>query len=122
GTAHLDRVGVRGTDAKMLGEHSREHDVRRDRRIAAKDAVDVGALQPGVSGRKLGRLAHEIERGEAFMLAVGGKADAGDVGHSRAPSFLPSFRGARSANPESRGSTMRNRALGFDAFASPGND
>jgi hypothetical protein len=32
----------------MLGEHGREHDVRRDRAVAAEDAVDIGAFQAGI--------------------------------------------------------------------------
>ena len=48
GAADLHGVGVGRADAKMLGEDGREHDVRRHRRIAAKDAVDLTALQAGV--------------------------------------------------------------------------
>ena len=70
GAADLHGMGVRRPDAEMLGEHGREHDVRRDRAVAAQDAVDLGALQPGVGNRQLGRLAHEVERGRAFVLAV----------------------------------------------------
>ena len=81
GAADLHGVGIGRLDAEMLGEHGRQHDVRRDGRIAAQNAVDLGALQPGIGNGKLGRLAHEIERGRAFVLAVGRQADAGDEAH-----------------------------------------
>ena len=85
GAADLHRVGIGRPDAEMLGEHGREHDVRRHGRVAAKDAVDVGSLQPGVGNGKLGRLAHEVERGRAFVLAVGRQPNAGDEAHVRFP-------------------------------------
>jgi len=62
GAADLDRMRVGRPYAKMLGKHGRQHDVRRDRGIAAEDAVDLGAFQPGVGDGKLGCLAHEVER------------------------------------------------------------
>ena len=46
--ADLDGVGVTGADAKMLGKDGRQHDVRRDGGVAAEDAVDLGALEPGI--------------------------------------------------------------------------
>ena len=98
GPADLHRMSIGWLDTKMLGENGRQHDVRRNRRIAAENAVDLGSLQPGIGNRKLGRLAHEIERGRSFVLAVGRQPDAGDEAHDRLSS---SFRGARSANPES---------------------
>ena len=70
GAADLHGVGIRRPDAEMLGEHGRQHDVRRHRAVAAQDAVDLGALQPGVGNRHLRRLAHQVERGRAFVLAV----------------------------------------------------
>src|SRR5581483_11454023 len=101
GTADLNGMSVGGANAEMLGEHGREHDVRRHRGIAAEDAVDLGACEAGVSDGELGGLAHEIERGEAFVLAVGGKTDAGDVAHQRAScsAVIPGRREASS--PES---------------------
>jgi hypothetical protein len=63
GAADLHGVRVGRTDSKMLGEHGREHDVRRDGGVAAEDAVDLGAREPGIRYRKRGGLAHEIERG-----------------------------------------------------------
>ena len=71
GAADLYGVGIGRANTKVLGEHGRQHDVRRNRRVAAENAVDVGSLQPGIGNGKLGRLAHEIERGRAFVLAVG---------------------------------------------------
>ena len=82
GAADLHGMRVGWLNAEMLGEHGRQHDVRRDRRIAAENAVDLGSLQPGIGNRKLGRLAHEIERGRAFVLAVGRQSDAGDEAHA----------------------------------------
>ena len=70
GAADLHRMGVGRLDAEMLGKHGREHDVRRHRAVAAQDAVDLRSLQPGVGNRELGRLAHEVERGRALVLAV----------------------------------------------------
>src|SRR5581483_2166000 len=101
GTADLNGMSVGGANAEMLGEHGGEHDVRRHRGIAAEDAVDLGACEAGVSNGELGGLAHEIERGEAFVLAVGGKTDAGDVAHQRAScsAVIPGRREASS--PES---------------------
>jgi len=61
--------------------------VRRDARIAAEHAVDVGPLQPGIGDCKRRGLAHEVERGRAFMLAVGRQANAGDEAHGHALSF-----------------------------------
>ena len=55
-------------------------------RVAAKDAVDLGALQPGIRNRQLGGLAHQIERGRTFVLAVGCQPDAGDEAHVNATS------------------------------------
>ena len=51
GAADLHGMGIGRADAKMLGEHGGEHDVRRDRGIAAEDAVDLGALEPGVGSQ-----------------------------------------------------------------------
>ena len=70
GAADLHRMGVGRPDAEMLGKHGGEHDVRRDRAVAAQNAVDLRTLQPGVGNRHLGRLAHEVERGRALVLAV----------------------------------------------------
>ena len=41
GAADLHGVGVGRANAEMLGEHGGQHDVRRDRGIAAEDAVDL---------------------------------------------------------------------------------
>ena len=70
GAADLDGVGVGRFDAEMLGEHGRQHDVRRHRGVAAEHAVDLAALQPGVGNRQLRGLAHQVERGRALVLAV----------------------------------------------------
>src|SRR3954465_5348050 len=56
-------------------------DVRRDRRIAAEDAVDVAARETGVRDRKLRRLAHEIERGGTLVLAICRQPNAADEAH-----------------------------------------
>ncbi len=81
GAADLHGMGVGWADAEMLGEHGREHDVRRDRRVAAENTVDAGSFQSGVGKRKLGRLAHEVERGRAFVFAVEREANTGDEAH-----------------------------------------
>ena len=81
GAANLYRMGVSRVDAKTLGERGCEHDVRRHRRIAAKNAIDLAALEARIRDRKLGCLAHEVERGKALVLAIGGETDAGDVAH-----------------------------------------
>src|ERR1700716_3263317 len=65
----------------MLGEDGCEHDVRRDCRVAAEDAIDLTAFQAGVGNRKLGGLAHEVERGTALTPAVSRQSDAGDEAH-----------------------------------------
>ena len=70
GAADLHGMGIRRPDAEMLGEHGGQHDVRRDRAVAAEDAVDFRSLQPGIGNGHLGRLAHEVERRRAFVLAV----------------------------------------------------
>jgi len=63
GAADLHRMGVRRMNAEMLGEHGRQHDVRRHRRIAAEHAVDLATREPGIRQRQFGRQAHEVERG-----------------------------------------------------------
>ena len=63
GAADLDRVGVTRADTKMLGEYGRQHDMRRDGGVAAEDAVDIRAFQPGIVECELGGLAHQVERG-----------------------------------------------------------
>jgi hypothetical protein len=110
GATDLHGVGIGRLDAKMLGKHGREHDVRRNGRIAAEDAVDLRSLQPGISYGKLGRLAHEIERGRSFMLAIGRESDAGDEAHDCAISLTVIPGRVEDANPESRGSPVRNCA------------
>src|SRR5258706_7466144 len=67
GAADLHGMRVSWTNPKMLGEHGRQHDVRRDGGIAAEHAVDLRSRQPGVGNRKLGGLAHEVEGGRALM-------------------------------------------------------
>ena len=81
GAADLHGVRVTGADAEMLGKHGRQHDVRRDGGVAAEDAVDLGALQPGIVECGLRGPAHQVERGRAFVLAEGREADAGDEAH-----------------------------------------
>src|SRR5439155_12168232 len=81
GAADLHRVGVDGLDAEMFGEHGGEHDVRRDGGVTAEDTVDLRAFQAGVSDRKLGGLAHQVQRGRALVLAVNRQSDAGDEAH-----------------------------------------
>jgi hypothetical protein len=68
--ADLHGMGIRRPDTEMLGKHRGQHDMWRDRAVAAEDAVDFGSLQAGIGNRDLRRLAHEVERGRAFMLAV----------------------------------------------------
>lgn len=101
GAADLHGVGIGRTNTKMLGEHGGQHDMGRDRGITAENAVDVGALQPGTGDRKLGRLAHQVERGQALMLAEGCEADAGDEAHlvSTLSVVIPGRR--KAASPES---------------------
>src|SRR5260370_42707349 len=72
---------VSWTNRKMLGEHGRQHDVRRDGGIAAEHAVDLRSRQPGIANRKLGGLAHEVEGGRALMPAECRQSDAGDEAH-----------------------------------------
>ena len=60
--ADLHRMRIGRADAKVLGEHGRQHDVRRDGRIAAKDAVDLASRKPRIRERKLGCAAHQVER------------------------------------------------------------
>src|SRR5664279_5272869 len=81
GAADLHGVRVRRANAEMLGEHGRQHDMRRYRRVAAQDAVDLGALQPRIGNRKARSVAHEVERGGTRMPAVSRQPDAGDVAH-----------------------------------------
>src|SRR5271154_4472226 len=100
GTSDLDGMRVRRADSKMLGEHRRQHDMRRNRAVAAENAIDLGALQPGIGNGELGGLAHKVERRGAFMLAVGGQSDAGDEPHGDTLTIL-SFRGVRSTSPDS---------------------
>ena len=69
GAADLHGVSVRRLDAEMLGEHGRQHDMRLHGGIAAQHAVDLAALEAGIGDRKLRRLAHQVERGRAFMPA-----------------------------------------------------
>ncbi|MGY4409813.1 hypothetical protein ACVWW4_001549 [Bradyrhizobium sp. LB7.1] len=47
----------------MLGEDSRQHDVRRDGGVAAEDAVDLGALELRIVECGLRGFAHQVERG-----------------------------------------------------------
>jgi hypothetical protein len=56
----LDRMGIGWRDAEMLGEHGGEHDMRHGGGIAAQEAVDIGALQPGIGQCQLGGAAHEV--------------------------------------------------------------
>src|ERR1035437_3371066 len=55
--------------------------MRRDRGIAAEDAVDLRAFQAGVGDRQLRGLAHEVERGRSLMPAECRQSDAGDEAH-----------------------------------------
>ncbi len=96
--ADLHGVGVSRADAKMLGEYGREHDMRRDGGVAAEDSVDLGALQPGIVERELGCVAHQVERGRAFMLAERREADAADEAHGPTPSFRGATK-SRARNP-----------------------
>ncbi len=79
--ADLNGMGIGRADTKMLGKYGGEHDVRRYRAVAAENAVDLSAFEASVGDRKFGGLAHEVERGRAFVLAVGCEADAGDEAH-----------------------------------------
>src|SRR5260370_40061681 len=81
GAADLHGVGVSWANSEMLGEYRRQHDVRRDGRIAAEDAVDLASFQPRVGYRELGGLAHEVEGGRALMPAVSRQSDAGNEAH-----------------------------------------
>ena len=85
GAADLHGVGIGRANAEMLGEHRGQHDVRRDRRVAAEDAVDVAAFQAGIGNRKLGGLAHEVQRGRALVPAECRQSDAGDEAHDLTP-------------------------------------
>src|SRR5439155_25161829 len=85
GAADLHGMRISWANAEMLGEHGRQHDVRRDGRIAAEDAVDLATLQAGVGNRKPGGLAHEVQRGGALMPAECRQSDAGDEAHGLAP-------------------------------------
>src|SRR5260370_19752491 len=105
----------------MLGEHGRQHDVRRNRRIAAEHAINIGALEPGIRYRELGGLAHEIERRRALMLAVGREADAGDEAHGNTTSLdsvIPGW--SEGPDPESRDSPMCNCTSWLAATQRPG--
>src|SRR5229473_7368479 len=81
GAADLNRVCIGRANAEMLGEDRRKHDMRRDGRITAEDAVDVCSRQAGIGDRKLGGLAHEVEGGRALMPAECRQSDAGDEAH-----------------------------------------
>jgi hypothetical protein len=48
GAADLHGVRVSRANAEMLGEYRCQHDVRRDGRISAEDAVDLAAFQPRI--------------------------------------------------------------------------
>ena len=61
-TANLHRMRIGRLDTEMFGENRGQHDVRRDRAVAAQDAVDLGAAHAGIRNRKFGRLAHQVER------------------------------------------------------------
>ena len=61
GAANLNRMRIGGPNAEMFSENRGEHDVWRDRAVAAENAVDLGAFQAGIGDRELGRLAHQIE-------------------------------------------------------------
>src|ERR1700738_5594191 len=116
GAADLHGVRVSRANAEMLGEHGCEHDMRRDSRIAAEDAVDLIALQPGIGNRKRSRLAHEVERGRALMPAECRQSDAGDEAHGDMASrkfVIPGCADGR------RPATSRFRVRIFDA---PRND
>ena len=88
GAADLHRMRVRRVYAEVLGEHGRQHDVRRYRRIAAQHAIDLGALEPGIRDRKLGRPAHQVERRRTLMPAKGRQPDAGDETHDVAVAVM----------------------------------
>src|SRR5437016_3338571 len=81
GAADLNRVRIGRANAEMLGEHGRQHDVRRDGGIAAEHAVDLCSRQPGIGNRKLGGPAHEVQRGGALMPAECRQSDAGNKAH-----------------------------------------
>jgi hypothetical protein len=113
GASDLHGVRIGRLNAKVLGEHGRKHDMRRNRRVTAENAVDLGPLQPGIGNRKLSRLAHEIERGRSLVLAIGCQPDAGDEAHDSTTSLTVIPGRIEDANPESRGS-------GFVAARRPG--
>jgi hypothetical protein len=81
GAADLHGMRIGWPDPEMFSEHRGEHDVRRDRAVAAEHAVDLGAADAGIGNRKLGGLAHQVERRRALMLAECREADAGDKAH-----------------------------------------
>jgi hypothetical protein len=88
GAADLHGVGIGRANPKMLGEHGRQHDVRRDGGVTAENAVDLAALQAGIRYRKLGGLAHQVERGRTLMPAECREANAGDEAHGCGASLL----------------------------------
>ena len=96
---------------KVLGEHGRQHDVRGHRRVTAENAIDLGPLQPGIGNRKLGRLAHEIERGRPLVLAIGRQSNAGDEAHGSLTTSLIVIpgrsEGRETRNLEIPGSSLR---------------
>src|SRR6266849_201565 len=109
GAADLNRVCIGRANAEMLGEDRRKHDMRRDGRITAEDAVDVCSRQAGIGNRKLGGLAHEVEGGRALMPAECRQSDAGDEAHGNSTSFdfvIPGW--SEGPDPESRDSPMCN--------------
>src|SRR5262249_34710194 len=65
----------------------------------------------GVVDRKLRRLAHQVERGRASVLAVGGEPDAGDEAHGAVSPA--SFRGATKSRALMRNCASEN-PLGHD--------
>src|SRR6266849_5569925 len=114
GAADLNRVCIGRANAEMLGEDRRKHDMRRDGRITAEDAVDVCSRQAGIGNRKLGGLAHEVEGGRALMPAECRQSDAGDEAHGNSTSFdfvIPGW--SEGPDPESRDS-------GFASSMRPG--
>jgi hypothetical protein len=80
-TADLHGMGVARLQTEMLREERREHQVRQGGRIAADQAVDLGALQARVGERCGGGGRHEVERAAPLMPPEGGHAGADDEAH-----------------------------------------
>ena len=72
---------VTGTNAKVLGKKSRQHQMRHGCRITTDQAVYVAAFEAGIVECRLGCLAHEVERCAVRQFAVRGQSDASDPTH-----------------------------------------